>query len=87
MAHDLHTSGSVLGPPTINDIDLSPLTPAGIVGGKLAVPIGDDYVFSNDVLLEGLQAFPGQRLPAESGLYCRFRGLIYWPGRGAGAAE
>jgi radical SAM protein with 4Fe4S-binding SPASM domain len=27
------------------------------------VPVGDEYVFSNDVLLEGLQSQPGQRLP------------------------
>jgi radical SAM protein with 4Fe4S-binding SPASM domain len=67
VAHDLHLSGSLHGPLAVDDVDLSPLTPAGIVDGKLAVAVGGDYVFSNDVLLKGLQAFPGQRLPTMRG--------------------
>src|SRR5687767_12190089 len=57
--------GSQYGPPDLVDVDLSPLK-VEIRNGHVVVPVGDEYVFSNDVLLEGLQAYPGQRLPEQN---------------------
>jgi radical SAM protein with 4Fe4S-binding SPASM domain len=56
-------TGSQFGPPQLMDVDMSPLQTTRVVGGHAVAPVGDDYVFSNDVLLEGLQPYPGHRLP------------------------
>lgn len=51
-------------------VDVSPLR-TRIENGRVVVPVGNDYVFSNDVLIEGLQPYPGARLPA-AGVRNRF---------------
>jgi len=50
------------GPPQLVGADLSPLR-TRVQNGHVVVPVGDDYVFSNDILVEGLQPYPGACVP------------------------
>lgn len=64
--------------PVINEAVLEPL---GIAGGRAVLRAGEEFVFSNDELLDPLQSYPGEQLPEAGARTRRFppRGAVLLP--------